>query len=189
MSRVTIHDEHRKIILNSIRQNFLNNIQNRLSKLPKNSKNWDSFEKKYQQWLDGIFKIEIADRGIGNNPDKVTKRVGRPYTPIESASERSLRRRQDKLVVEMKVVKAARMSRIEDFNLPPTHPMPEPVVHIEELPCDRFQRIDVPKFSPLQALAVLVNANLTKEAYAYIASSARKIGNNIFPSYPSVNIC
>ncbi|KAJ8684778.1 hypothetical protein QAD02_020571 [Eretmocerus hayati] len=116
--------------------------------------------------------------------------VGRPRTAIESASDRTLRRRQNEFVSEMETLKAARESLIIDPGSPPAQPSVESIEPDEgKPPNDQVHRLDEPQFSPLQALAVLVDANLTKEAYAYSASTSREIGNNPFPSYPSVDIC
>ncbi|KAJ8671398.1 hypothetical protein QAD02_002657 [Eretmocerus hayati] len=86
------------------------------------------------------------------------------------------------------MIRTARKLVIDDFNAPPVCPLVDPIQPDPELPpCQQTQRLDGPQFSPSQALAVLVNGNLTKNAYITMASAARSIGNNLYPGYSMVN--
>ncbi|KAJ8685992.1 hypothetical protein QAD02_021785 [Eretmocerus hayati] len=107
---------------------------------------------------------------------------------MESASRTTLRRRHDELAVKMKLVKTAQKLMIDEFNVPAVDPLVDPTEPSQESsPLQRTGKVDVPQFSPSQALAGLVNANLTKSAYDTMASAARSIGNNLFPCYSLVN--
>ena len=48
---------------------------------------------------------------------------------------------------------------------------------------DAFSLQGPPVYSPEKALAILLDCNLTKQAYQHLRNEAREIGSNIYPSY------
>ncbi|KAJ8671527.1 hypothetical protein QAD02_002786 [Eretmocerus hayati] len=87
--------------------------------------------------------------GVASLMGPGSQAVGRPVTPMESASRTTLRRRHDELAVKMKLVKTAQKLIIDEFNVPAVDPLVDPTEPSQESsPLQRTGKVDVPQFSP-----------------------------------------
>lgn len=155
----------------------------------------DRFRKKYQTWLNGEIKIDKPGAPTSNeesseSSDKrnLPNQSGRPTVEFGALSERSKRRKTENIRASYSAEALSYSSQM-NFRKEGNTEASKLCREIIASPArakkinTKLQTQSETPFTPAEALAVIVNTNLTKESYVYLRKEHKKRNCNIYPSY------
>lgn len=164
----------------------------------KSARTADSFRKKHQIWLNGEIKLDKPDAPLediessdSSDDRHLPGQTGRPSEPFSSLSERSKRRKTEDLRSHYSAEELAYGSQMnfrKDGNINASKVCKE-IIATPTRSSKLYSKLQVPietKFTPSEALAVIVNTNLSKDSYVYLRKEHKKRNCNIYPSYSTI---
>lgn len=144
-------------VLQDINKRFLPQLNVRWNKVQRSKK---KFYDKYSGWLENNFRVEFEVHNF--NFARPLKSVGRPRKNFDECCDRAKRYKKNELrsAYPEELIKAA-------------------AINIQE-------KNEKNGFDADAALALMMDAQLSKRQYETIRAAIKKIGFNIFPSYKKI---
>jgi hypothetical protein len=172
----------------------LQNLKSRFNDyMKKCSRNWTNFEAKHKIFLDGDFSFDFKlskapKRKIDENTTKLVKR-GRPSVPFNEKSESSKFAEVAKITESAQnspelLLSAGKLSASKLNN----KTLKKSINFLSKDPDLSFKKLNEPdiqlkSFTPDEALAFLIDLNLTKAQYQKIRLQMKERGADLLPTY------
>ncbi|KAL7301953.1 hypothetical protein TKK_0005545 [Trichogramma kaykai] len=158
--------------------------------LNKNHKTYENFEKCYKNWLEKDFIFDHNEESSSKEIVSTSNRVGRPSLSYINSSEETRRKKRSAIVSELTLddcVVALKKKLRLDNNFAGVSVIDMAVdAEYANYIVKNTKKLDSRKLLVEEALALLVDAKLTKVSYNSIRNAALKTNNDIYPPYDEI---
>lgn len=191
LSAATLEKEVQSTIEKSTKK-FLSHVFERYQKV---NRHYDFFLNKYEKWLEGDFLINISKDNSSSNDLNIKKR-GRPHLQYENMSIRSKRRASSKLSAQIsteQLLSASLRSVRGDANHKNVSKQLRKTQeaffneHNENNIDDLNQTEQTNTYSNSEALALILDCDLSVNAYKTLRTSATQKNTSLKSLYPTYN--